>query len=468
MWGTGWVQPALASDVSGEAAEAACALGAAMPLWGIKRGWGWQEQTWATILDRSGDLPRYGTVTVTICRQNGKTTLLYPLVWYWLLTGRRVLFTMHERKLAVEKWAQVADALGGVDRSLRVRRHIGRERIIDRRSGGFFALVTPDDAGGRSETADIIVIDEAAHVSPKFLRAARAATLTRDDAQIIMISSGMTDASEDMATARQRAIDSLGDSQASAAVLEWSASQTPGHDGIDLDDEDVWAQCIPTLGHPGGARIDAVRDARKDLPDEDFAREYLSVASGSPLSPPITSAMWERCHGAETLSRSDLVNRCLGVDVSPDQTRASIVAAGYDRDADCVRAMLLGNYDTDSELAQDVAAAAREFGAMAVLLDERSPAAHVTAHLERRGHAPVVGSAADLTRACASAFSLIRGGKRLRIVPDHVLDVAALGAIRRTIGDYGWAWNRRDGSGLDITSLVALSQAVAWCDAQPR
>ena len=35
-------------------------------------------------------------------------------------------------------------------------------------------------------------------------------------------------------------------------VLEWSATTAVGHQGLDLDDEDLWASCIPTLGLPGG------------------------------------------------------------------------------------------------------------------------------------------------------------------------------------------------------------------------
>ena len=431
-----------------------------MPLWGLTGGWGWQEQMWATILDRHDGRPRYETVVIVICRQNGKTTGLYPLAWRWLRAGSRCLFTMHERKLALEKWDQVATALITAEPGrFAVRRRAGGERITDRLSGGFFALTTPDDAGGRSETADVIVIDEAAHISPAYLRAARAATLTRDDAQIVMISSGMTDRSEDMALARDDAIAGLTKPSPTTAILEWSGSDTPGHSGIDLDDRDLWASCIPTLGEPGGARVAAVEAARSKMPADEFAREYLSIATGSPLTPPITPSLWAQCQSEDAAIETAKVRLAvLGVDATPDQSAASVAVAAV-MDDDTVRVALLAHGDGDGWLLSDVEAAFQALPVVAVVIDARNPAAHTFEALERSGMPVSLTGAQFAAQAAAGALSAVSEAE-IAVVSDDALTVAACGAVRRHIADVGWAWDRRPDSGLDISPLVAVSLAL--------
>ena len=458
--GAGWCQPLFASPTSPAAFAAAEELGALMPLWGLERPWGWQRHLWEIALELGDDgRPRYTTITATICRQNGKTAALAPLVWLWMREGRRILFTLHERKLGLEKWTDIAEALARAEPDrFRVRRRAGGERVTDRESGGFFALVTPDDAGGRSETADVIIIDEGAHVSPLFLRAARATTLTREGAQILMISSGLTAASEDMAVARARAIADLPNANRSAGVLEFAAKPDPGHEGLDLDDEELWARCIPTLGQPGGARLAGVREARAEMSDDIFAREYLSVATGSPLTPPITPVLWDAVQVDGPLVVAELESRVLALDTSPDQRAYSIALAGVDGDG-MLRAALLAHHVGDDKTAfDDLVAAYRETGPDEVVIDARSPASYVAQRFEHDAWAEVTtGTAGDMARSCALLFSSLPDG--IRVVTDPALTAAALTAVRREIADVGWAWNRRP-DGKPITPLVALSMAA--------
>jgi len=251
----------------------------------------------------------------------------------------------------------------------------------------------------------------------------------------------------------------------SFGILEWAAKTTPGCDDIDHLDESVWAACIPTLGHPGGADIDVIRDDARALPQEDFCREYLSIPTGSPLLPPIGAHMWSGCRIQRLPPRSELRNVVLGVDTSPNQQQCSITVSGTKGDR--LYSALAGNYRGDTGLLAEVQAIARQLRPMTVVLDQRSPAAQMQARLERGGVRVSAVGAADMAESCAGLYTQI-SSQSCRIVADDALTAAATGAVKRHIADVGWAWNRRDGSALDITPLVALSLSSHRSDSYPR
>lgn len=470
-WGPGWTQPLTASSVDLDAVVRAEIVTSSCPLFGLERAWGWQLHTLAVLLMEGPDgLPVYSTVVIVICRQNGKTTLLYFAVPVWLARGYTVTFTLHERQKAREKWEDVATALGAAfPARYKVNRRTGSEQIIDRETGGKFCLVTPDDAGGRSYTADVLVVDEAAHIRTSYLAAAEPALLTKPHAQTVMISSGMTDLSEDMAEARDDAYADLVKpvDERRFAVLEWAAKSDPGHAGVDLADEALWHRCIPTLGLPGGASIENVRDAFRKRSREEFAREYLSIPSGSPTSPPITADLWAESQTDAKFVRDGMVNVVIGVDVNPVQSAASVSVAGLDSDGRTWTA-LLSNAEGDSWLFDDIIEWSSKTMPMCVVMDARSPASHLAARIERRGHEVVLTGAQTMASHCAAFFTLLSSREDLRVVRDDKLTLAALGAVRRPLADVGWAWDRKPSDRnktkqtelLDITPLVAGSLAV--------
>ena len=448
-----------ASRVSDGAARYAETIDKWSPLFRIPRLWGWQKHTLAMFADRRADgTPRYSTCVVIICRQNGKTTLLYPLILDRLSRGQRIMFAMHQRMQAKEKFEDIALALTrAVPGRFAVSRATGRDRITDKVSGGRFRLVTGDDKGGRSDTADLIIVDEAAHIHPSFLKAARATTITRPDAQVIMISSGMTDYSTDLGAARERAYEDLISDDPRFGVLEWAAKTTPGIDDLDISDEELWARCIPTLGLAGGATLEAVRDELGTQTEEVFAREYLSVPTGSPDSPPISAEDWSRCTREKLPPTDRLRNRVIAIDTSPDQGRASVcLAATVDGRP---WAAMLANDSSDGWLLEETAAIAAHLRPLYIVTDQRSPSASIAERLRTKGHRVEGTGAQFMASACAAFVTAVRS-ERLSVLRNDVLTLAATTAIRRNIADVGWAWNRRDGTDLDITPLVACSLAL--------
>lgn len=465
-WGPGWVQPLTATPVSPAGWDAMRIIETAAPLFGLPGLWGWQRHAIA-LLSTPGML----TVVIIICRQTGKTALLALIILSRLVCGQRVAYTMHQRALAAEKWEAAAAAIAAAagDR-VKVVRSKGAEQIRDLVSGGACKLTTPDDAGGRSDTYDTLIVDEASHIHPAYLRAARGSTITRPHAQTILISSGMTDSSEDLADARDAAYGQLAaaDSARTHGVLEWAAKSEPGHRGVDVLDEAVWHACIPTLGLPGGVSLDVLRAIASDTDAETFAREYLSIPSGSPISPPITSSMWARVQTPPPIDHRDLRNRVVAVETNPLQSRSSVVLAGAHHVTGAIHVALLANGAGDDWLTADAVAACRRTEPLDVIVDARSPAAHIADGLAMAGWEPTLTGAAHMATSSAAFYSAVAAAEPdIRIVADDALSAAALSAVRRQIADVGWAWHRRDGTDLDITPLVAASLAHRGVQAYP-
>ena len=461
------MRPSLASPVSDAAAVYGRRLGAAVRLLGLDGAWGWQEHTLAMLSDRVDDAPRYPTAAVLLARQQGKTVLMALLGIDRTSRGQTVAYTSHQRQKARQKWDELAVILAAVSPGrYRVVRRTGGERIIDRVTGGALLLVSPDDAGGRSDTLDTVLVDEAAHIDERFLRSVRASMLTRPEAQIVMISSGMTDASVDLAAARDAAVERLPTERpAGFGLLEWSASTGVGHDGLDLDDETLWASCIPTLGLPGGARLDAVREARASMPPEDFAREFLTVATGSPSAPPIRASWWEACAVDQLPPVDELRHRVVAADTSPDQDHTAVVIAGLDTDGR-PHAALLASAAGDEWLWDELRRVCREAKVGTVIVDQLSPASRIGERAKNLGALDVtVTGARYLAGACATTLSMVRAGQA-RVVRDDELTAAALSALRRPVGDAGWAWGRRPLGGPPICGLVAASLALHSVSAQ--
>ena len=461
LWSPGWAQPLSASPHTAAAYEDVRLLRCIPPLFGLDSWWGWQEHTLAIILSRDADgTPTYRTVVVIICRQNGKTTLLYCLAWVYLSAGHRILFTLHERQKAREKWEEVAVALtAAVPSRYHVSRRSGSERITDRRTGGFFALVTPDDAGGRSETADVLIVDEAAHISPRFLRAARSTTITRSDAQIILISSGGMVTSGDLGRSRAAAHEQLATpDERSVGIIEYAAKVGAGLGGLDVHDELIWERCIPTLDLPGGARRDALRDELSALDPSDFAREILGVWDGSPTEAPITAGMWDRAAATVMPERADLINVCLGIDASPYQAHASIVVCGVSKTTHHQHAALAATGEGTGWLLEDVQALARKWRPMRIVADAMSPASSIVERLKRTGRSVELTTGPVMARSCAHLVTALASDE-MHAVSDDALTVAATTAVRRPLGDTGWAFHRRHGTDTDITPVVALALA---------
>lgn len=109
----------------------------------------------------------YREVAIVVARQNGKTTLLVPLIVKRLRAGRRIMHTAQNRELPREVFAQVADIVSSDEsifpvrngRTVRPRFANGQEEIR-LANGGRYRIVAPTRGGARGGTNDDVIIDE--------------------------------------------------------------------------------------------------------------------------------------------------------------------------------------------------------------------------------------------------------------------------------------------------------------------
>jgi hypothetical protein len=267
-------------------------------------------------------------------------------------------------------------------------------------------------------------------------------------AQLVVLSS----AGDEHSTLLQRMTElgraAVTDPSSRTAWLEWSAPPEADH-----LDETVWRATMPTLDVPNGITIDFLRSEATSMGEIDFKREYLGIPSTIGSSAVIPSEAWIDCHRVDVILPSeDLV---IGVDLSPDRTRASIVACAAVATYRPVE-VLESRSDPASWLLQRLLEIAGRWNAP-VIIDTVSPAATLIVALESHGIAVIpVGTRGAVDAAGMFFDSVLQ--RRLAHLDDWRLNDAVAGATKRAVGQR-WAFDRRNVD-IDITPLVAGALAL--------
>lgn len=217
-------------------------------------GIGWNLRPWqscaAKYLTATGRDARwlYREIAIIVARQNGKTTLLVPLIVKRLLLGRRIMHTAQNRELPREVFGMVADIVedhfpemlaerGG--RRVRPRFANGQEEIR-LSNGGLYRIVAPTRGGARGPSNDDVIVDELREmVDHDFIAAAKPTLTASANPQMIYLSNAGTDDSEVLNALRKR-----GTEDPALAYLEWSAAPDRA-----ADDRTGWAESNPSMGH---------------------------------------------------------------------------------------------------------------------------------------------------------------------------------------------------------------------------
>lgn len=463
-WGPGWTKPRRASPVGRN--NLLHRFDAVFPYLQIPdadQAWGWSRHAVAigTSLRPDGR-PQHRTMSVILSRQNAKTTAMQVLAVVYACMGLRVAFALHERVKGREKWLEVAEAIERIcgKQLCTVNKSYGREHVdcygpwADGRKGRV-RLITPDGPGARSDTFDVVLVDEAAFVRPEFFGAVRPTMVTRPRSQTWNFSSAGTDKSVSLAEARRAALDQLRlpAKRRTAGLIEWQKKA-----GDNYRDERVWHQNIPTLGHRGGADIDALRDDVASMTKEEFEREYLGVWSTRQVDNPLSAEVWDAIQVDALPPPGELRNRHFGIDRSPDQSHASIAFAAWHPETSKIVVALVHYDREDGWVPREVRRLARELRPMGVRGDR-----YGAGHHEQRlagGHYQVdLTGPMEMAQACAGFVALANDG--LVSVRRHdLLTDAALSAERRDIADVGWAFKKRNEGAGDISPLVSGVLAV--------
>jgi len=272
----------------------------------------WQRLAGAFMTALNRKRWRYREVCVVVARQNGKTSLLLPLILMHLRRGNRILHTAQNRAIPRETFLTLARLLNGSEEVTEIRFANGQE-LIRFKNGGRYTLVAPRP-GVRGYSVDIVLLDEVREQRSFDLLASVKPTLTASrNPQIVYLSNAGDSDSVVLNDLRRRG--ESGDE--SLAYLEWSASPDRT-----LDDVDGWIEANPALGIT--IQLETLVDFHGSMPPAVFETEHLCrwVISMQPRL--VSDAKWEQTRG---ILEATSVRPAMAVAMDASSKRASAVLA---------------------------------------------------------------------------------------------------------------------------------------------
>ena len=378
-----------------------------------------------------------------------------------LFGERLIIHTAHEFPTANESFLRMVAVFENWD-DLRKRvdriRYANGEQGIEFLTGQRLKYRARTGGSGRGfAKADLVVYDEAQHLQAEHVAASGPARLANPNSQAWYAGSGGLVTSRQSWRLRRRA---LGGGGGRFAYTEHTAERVRLIDGtIDSKSPDVLDRGAWALANPGMNRWvteEALADLFDELGPELFARECLCIwepdaASGTTVFP---AGAWGKVQREDDPPQGAVA---LGVDVNPDRTWGSIVAADADG-----RVELVQRDGGTGWIVPRVAELQKRWKAT-VAVDSSGPARSIVPDLEAEGVA--FEKVTDMPGACAYFRDAVADG-RLSVHRNADLDAAVTGAVCRVFGDV-WRWDRRSPS-VDISPLVAATVAVWAAKSLPR
>jgi len=260
---------------------------------------------------------RYREIGIVVARQNGKSTLLIPMIVDALMHARRVMHTAQNRTLPREVFEQVAEI---VERRGMVKgriRYANGQEHFSATNGGMYRIVAPTRGGARGPSNDLVIIDELREMDDwSFIGAAKPTMTASSSPQLVYLSNAGTEESVVLNALRSR-----GNDDPNLAYLEWSAETERKQ-----DDVEGWAQANPALGH-----MPAVMDTLESEYIANklagtlgiFETEHLCRWVDSLAPKFVPDGAWMQLHGQLEEPRRPF----MAVSMDPSGTRASAVLA---------------------------------------------------------------------------------------------------------------------------------------------
>lgn len=403
----------------------------------------------------------YSIVVVTVPRQSGKTELEGIVSTHRCLTtrGGRVWITMQNGK-AADEWMRDEHHTRLADSALfrgryTASRRAGSTGVRWPATGSLFTAFPPTRDALHGKQGDLVIIDEAwAHDAERgadLRQAVRPTMATRPGAQLWIVSTAGDDTSTYLDGYIDAARASLGDPTARICFIDYGI-----RDDDDPEDLEAVAAAHPAVGHT--ITIDALAAARADFGRDSagWARAYGNRPTRSRVAafPP---GVW----AAAGRPRTTVPDRAgIGLDVTPSGDRAAVAAGWRDPSTAEHRVELVVDGPATRELPQQLAQLARTRGGGALTVDRASIGAlDVADHVAALDPSITITytSAAEFAAAC-SVFERDLTDGALGHHQQKGLDDAVDVAVRRPLGDGGWAWGRARSSG-SIAPLVAATLA---------
>ena len=425
---------------------------------------GWQRLVLDDWLARKGAKWLCLTAGLSVPRQNGKNAIIeIRELFGMVLLGEKFLHTAHEVKTARKAFKrlkyffgeQVADPGAKFPELnalvVEIRSTNGQEAIF-LSNGGSVEFVARSKGSGRGFTVDVLVCDEAQHLTEDELEALLPITSAAPTGNPQWIFAGTPPgpkvAGEVFRRIRREALAKV----RRECWHEWSVSGP----NADMADRRELHGANPALGIR--LQMAVVTAERRNLSPEGYLRERGGWwDEGSAVNAVITSAAWLACVAPEMAISG---RPTLALDVSPMLTYSGIVAAG-----DCGDGRIGLEVTSDGETLIDY----REGTAWAVELLSAHPGSEVwiaagsaaealRKTLELAGVSVRVMDSATYSQACVD-FAAGVATKRFAHRGQVELDKSVTVGAKRTADEGLWKWGRVKSSA-DITLLVAATVAA--------
>lgn len=394
----------------------------------------------------------YRTITGTVPRQSGKTTLGLPVKVHRCVVfpelgpppygGPQFLFyTAQDRNKAYQKWVKEhvprierARALNGLHK---VRRTNGSEGI-NWTNGSWYGIEATTETAGHGDTLDLHFGDEIfAHSDFRLDQAARPAMITRPNAQQWLWSTQGDDSSIYLNTKCDQGRAAVAeDLDSRIAYFECAAPK-----GAELDDPSVWPKFHPAVGYTQTVET-LMAEALEMKPDEAKRAFFNWKKAGRTFAQKIPAELWERL--ADPVATTGPI--ALAIDIPPDRSAAYIAWAGFGPDG-----LIEGELD-HREIVDPLEAPDRlleiieandvithhKSGQPIVAINPVGPVGAIASLLERLDIHVEKMSARTYSAACGLLFDLILHS-RFRHPGQPELDAAVTNTGERRIGEaFGW------------------------------
>lgn len=415
-------------------------------------------------MDPDTGIPVYREIVLLVPRQSGKTTLLLSEMVHRAFAFGRPQLTRYAAQTgddAIAKWREHVEILEGTPfrRMFETNDTNGSLALIWANKSRYTPTATTKKSG-HGKTLDQGVIDEAfAQIDFRTEQAMRPAMLTRDDAQLFVVSTA-GDASSVFLNAKIDAnrarLEAEPDAPSTVAYFEWSADADD-----DPFDEATWWRCMPALGrtvtpHVIRADLESLLDDPKEG-ERGFRRAYLNQTDlGMTAESVVTAEDWTATGDDDSQIRAD---RAFALDVSNDRTAAAIGQVGPNGAGDLHMEVVKHERGTHwvvpwlVEMFQRNPKAPRR-----VYVAPGGQAATMAAALEDADIECVILKRPEYAAGCAAVYDgIVDHTLRHRKNGQLALDVA-MGGATWTGGD-ARVWDRKK-STTDICPLVAVTVAL--------
>jgi len=448
------VAPAARANSWEDVADLAATLGIALDEW--------QEQAFEAAMGERSD-GRWASkfVGMSAPRQNGKSQLIVSraLAGILLFGEKTIIISAHETDTARQVWQRLIDVIE--DNPSLEARVTGRMNAVNRESLTFglgldkqtIKLKARSQSGSRGFSADCLLLDEAQILGKQAWGSIVPTMSAMPNPQLWLFGTPPTSTDDPFAFTRVR--ESAMARKARHCWLEWSAE-----DDDDLDDPETWAKANPSYG----VRIshEACADDRAAMDDDQFRMERLGMWSKGHANRVIPEQAW--ADAGDELSVA--VDRfALGVEVGPDQAKASVSLAGQRSDGSW-HIELDDQHDGATWLAPYIdALVAANPQIRAVVGDVGGPLAALCEKRNDRWF--LKGSQVQITPLAVKELGAACSRLLVGIVDGSIhhtkqpqMSLAASVAGKRKLSDTGmWVWSRSSATS-DITPIQSATLAL--------